>query len=253
MNSQMVEALSLRKGTSTQFLNNPNSSKVVLLVHGFRGVPSNFNALTTALYEGGFSVYNLRLNGHGLMDHDGIFKVKLRDWESLVEHTYLDLKDKFQNVYTCGLSLGGSLLLNLALKYNEIKKMVVYSPMLKLKHRVSCLSGIIGFLKKKINISIVDCSIEHESFKDFIPFIPVPQVHELYKLTRSVRKSIRSLNANILCFLSINDHILDYHQIKKITDRTDFTVIDLEKSFHNSIVDVEQDLIIHKTIEWFKS
>lgn len=241
----------LKTGTASQILFQDNNDKVVLIVHGFRVSPDNFSELSRKLYEHGFSVYNLRLPGHGTISDKSIYKTSLRHWEQYVEDVYLDLKSRFKEVYACGMSLGGALVLSILSKYNGITRSVLYAPAIKFKFQDRVLINIARFFKRTKKNVRMDCSIKNSEPRGYMYFLPIPQVYEVYKLTKKILKKLDKNMQNVLCFLAVNDHVFDYNELKNIlTKKTGFTFCTLEKSFHNHLLDVEKELVINKTIEW---
>lgn len=242
----------LKKGLSSRIRFHEKMDKVVLLVPGFRATPKIFDNVADALYEKGYSIYSLRLPGHCCVDDDEVLSTKLEDWQAVVDNVFLDLCDMFDEVYLCGLSLGAALLINCAYKYGFKGKIAAYSPMFKLKEKAALLTGIAGNFVKKLPPKKPDCSIESDAFDGFVPFFSLPQVYEIYRLTKKLKKRLPHVKAQILCFLAHNDHILDFTQHKELLSRyKTFKIVELEKSYHNCTVDVEKDYVIEKTLEWF--
>lgn len=226
--------------------------KVVLLVPGFRATPKIFDNVTDVLYENGYSIYSLRLPGHCCENDDEVLTTRLEDWQAVVDNVFLDLCDMFNEVHLCGLSLGATLLLNCAYKYGFNGKIVAYSPMLKLKEKTAFLTGIARFFVKKLPPKKPDCSIESDVFGGFIPFFSLPQVYEIYRLTKKIRKILPKVEARTLSFLAHNDHILSFNQHKELLNRyNSFQIVELEKSYHNCTVDIEKEFVFEKTLEWF--
>lgn len=87
----------------------------VLLVHGATGSPRDLRDLAEFLHAGGFSVYCMRLPGHGTKDqNDGEIR-----WESAlydVESRYKQLSDCCKNVSIVGYSFGATLAMQIDLK-----------------------------------------------------------------------------------------------------------------------------------------
>jgi carboxylesterase len=209
--------------------------------------------LADILYDNGFSIYNLRLKGHGLINEEKMFSAKLNDWESQLENAYLDLKSEFDEVHFCGLSLGASLILDLALKYENIGKIVIYSPMLKIRQWYACMAGIARFFVKRMEPSKPDCSIKADITEEFVSFFPVSQGYEAYRLANKVRARIPEKGMKGLCFLAKNDHDLVFEDHLKIMRNSGMDIVILEKSFHLIPVDVEKEFVFEKTLEYFKS
>lgn len=87
----------------------------VLLIHGSTGSPADLRPLAEALFEGGFSVYVLRLPGHHV---DGV-ELEATPWMAAVtdaETRYRMLASCCANLYVVGYSFGGAIALNLQVK-----------------------------------------------------------------------------------------------------------------------------------------
>lgn len=100
----------------------------LLLIHGATGSPRDLRDLAEFLHAGGFSVYCMRLPGHGAEDANA---GEMR-WESAlydVEARYQQLSDCCRNVSIVGYSFGATLALQLDLKPRPTS-MVLLAPAL---------------------------------------------------------------------------------------------------------------------------
>lgn len=100
----------------------------ILLIHGATGSPKDLRDLAEFLHAGGFSVYCMRLPGHGV---EGANAGEMR-WESAlydVEARYKQLSDCCKNVSIVGYSFGSTLALQLDLKPRPTS-MVLLAPAL---------------------------------------------------------------------------------------------------------------------------
>lgn len=243
----------LKQGLSSRIRFHEKRDKAVLFVPGYRATPKVFDSVEEALYERGYSIYSLRLPGHCCIDDNEMLATKLEHWQTMVDNIFLDLCDMFEEVHLAGLSLGAALLINCAYKYGFTGKIVAYSPMLMFKERAAFLSGLLRFFVKKLPPKKPDCSIESDVYDDFVPYFSMPQIYEIYRLTKKLKKRLPHVKAKTVCFLAHNDHILDFSQHKElINSKTAFKIVELEKSYHNCTVDVEKEYVIEKTLEWFE-
>ena len=96
-------------------LTREDSRDGILLVHGATGSPKDLRELAEFLHAGGFSVYCMRLPGHGVEEaNDGEMR-----WESAlfdVEARYKQLSDCCKNVAVVGYSFGATLAMQMELK-----------------------------------------------------------------------------------------------------------------------------------------
>lgn len=241
----------LKRNAASQIMFHPNRDRVVLLVHAFRATPEMMSDLSDHLYNRGFSIYNLRLPGHGLVDDSAIFRVTLNDWRVSVENVYLDLQAQFKEVCLIGFSLGACLFIDLLAKTGASHKTVLISPCLRFKYLFrTLLTGILRFFQKKITPHEWDCTIRHEYFNRFIQFIPVPRIWDIYKLVKSNNRNLNRIKAPVLCFLSSKDNDIPYSVNKAVARKAFTRVIDMQKSKHFSLNGIEHD-IVTKAIDDF--
>lgn len=99
----------------------------VLVIHGFSSSAIEMEELVADLnLERNFDVFAFTLSGH----KDGKLKgVSKEDWQHDVENwmAYL-LSKKYKKIYLVGHSMGAMLAAELAVKYKEVKKLVLVSP-----------------------------------------------------------------------------------------------------------------------------
>lgn len=85
----------------------------VALVHGFTGSPVSMRPLAELLVEQGFRVDVPRLPGHGTHPKD-MQRTRYADWRAEVIATVDRLRESAQRVVLVGLSMGGTLVLDVA-------------------------------------------------------------------------------------------------------------------------------------------
>jgi carboxylesterase len=88
----------------------PGKSPVgVLLTHGFTGTPKEMRWMGEYLNrEHGYNVLGIRLTGHATHPEDMI-RSRYIDWQASVEDGFHLLSGAANNIYLCGLSMGGIL------------------------------------------------------------------------------------------------------------------------------------------------
>jgi carboxylesterase len=122
---------------------NPNR-QAVLLVHGFSASPREMYLLGTTLQKNNFTVYGVRLPGHGTRPED-LLNRKAEEWQETVSRGYQSLLKMGFNVSVAGLSTGALLTLTLALK-QQPAKLLLLAPFLRLKHILAPLAGPLSYL-----------------------------------------------------------------------------------------------------------
>ena len=245
----------VKKGFGSIIKFHEKKDKVILLIHGFTSSPFILSEYARYLFDHGFSVYCLRLAGHGLKEENiqSFFKTKARDWEIMIENIYLDLTDSFDEVYVFGHSLGGLLALNLASRY-PVAKTVASAPFLRYnKGTPTFLISLFHFLPVKFRRWKYDCSIETDLGKHSTQFVNLSIMNEMIRLQSRVRKRLSKVSSNTLCFLAKNDHITEFNSHIGLIQKYPWKLIILEKCFHMIHIDCEKELFFEKSLEFFQN
>lgn len=95
-----------------------------LLVHGFTGTPQNVRPLADYLARRGLAVSAPRMPGHGTTVAD-LDKTGPEDWLGAAERALSDLRDRCSTVFVAGISMGGTITLELARRHPELAGVVV--------------------------------------------------------------------------------------------------------------------------------
>ena len=85
----------------------------VVVLHGLTGNPYSVRPLAERLHEAGFTVELPRLPGHGT-DWRDMAKTRYLDWRAAVEGVVDDLTERCDRIVLAGLSMGGTLSLDVA-------------------------------------------------------------------------------------------------------------------------------------------
>lgn len=95
-----------------------------LLVHGFTGTPQNVRPLADYLARRGLGVSAPRMPGHGTTVAD-LDKTGPEDWLGAAEQALSDLRERCSTVFVAGISMGGTITLELARRHPELAGVVV--------------------------------------------------------------------------------------------------------------------------------
>ena len=99
----------------------------MVLIHGFTGSPAEMELLAAAFNAEGYGVEVPMLVGHGTTLSD-LMEVQPQQWIDSLDALITRLLSEGQSVVLAGLSLGSILSLQLALRYPQIKALLLYSP-----------------------------------------------------------------------------------------------------------------------------
>ncbi len=95
-----------------------------LLVHGFTGTPQNVRPLADYLARRGLAVSAPRMPGHGTTVAD-LDKTGPEDWLGAAERALSELHERCSTVFVAGISMGGTITLELARRHPELAGVVV--------------------------------------------------------------------------------------------------------------------------------
>lgn len=173
----------------------------VLLIHGFTATPWEMHTLGTALFQAGYSVYGVRLPGHGTTPED-LAGRRWEEWLSAVERGFRLLAGRCSRVYGVGMSTGALLLLLLA-ETQPMAGLVLLSPYLRLRHPLALATGLLRFFHP---------FQKHQVAPDLRPFYyerrPVNGIFQLCRLLRRVRSSLGQLRSPALVIGSLGDRVI---------------------------------------------
>jgi carboxylesterase len=218
-----------------------------LLIHGFRSCPFEMKEIGQYLNELGFTVIICLLPGHGTHPSDLVDK-KWEHWAQAVEFSFLELKKKCKKIFIAGLSTGGSLALNLALK-QKVDGVIALAPGLFLNNRYAKLSHFLKYIWKYKKIkSGPDISINVES--KVYSRVPVSSVSELLSLFKVLKTNLKFIIVPTLIIYASNDHVVRPQSALTIYNKVSSKkkkIIKLEKSYHILTLDVEKQKVFYET------
>jgi len=121
------------------------SKKGVLLIHGYMAAPEEVRALGNYLFNNGYTVYMVRLRGHGTSPED-LSERQWEDWYESVNRGYIVLKNSVKNIAVAGFSTGAGLALYTGIiKPDMVTCVVSISAPLHLKNIASRFTSSVVF------------------------------------------------------------------------------------------------------------
>jgi carboxylesterase len=226
----------------------------VLLIHGFTGSPASMTPWGQSLSQNGWTIRVPRLPGHGSRWQD-MNLTTWEDWYAESERNLRELQVKCDQVFVCGLSMGGSLTLRLAEAHgNEISGIVLVNPAVHSERADRHLLPVISkFLKSFPGIS----NDIAKPGQDEVAYgkLPLKAAHSLAQLWKLTKTDIRKVNQPVLLFRSLQDHVVEASNAQWILDHvssSDREEILLENSFHVATLDYDAELIETLSADFIK-
>ncbi len=248
----------------------------VLLIHGLTGSPLKLKPLAKKLHKKGFTVKAPCLAGHGATVKDLINTTWL-DWYATVQQEFRELKKEHETVSVAGLCMGALLALYLAYKEpHEVSSLAVLSttifydgwslPWYRFLLPLSYYPPIKYFysyayeerepyglknermrsLKKEL---LKENSVAYSHF-------PSQSMHELFKLIKTVKKTLHSVTVPTLILHALEDDLAsirnaDYveHNIGSATVRK----VLLKDTYHMLTLDNRKDHVADESVSFFRA
>ncbi|RJS44827.1 alpha/beta hydrolase [Nocardioides cavernaquae] len=226
----------------------------VLLSHGFTGSPFSMRPWAEFLNEHGYAVEMPRLPGHGTTWQD-LNSTGWDDWYAELTAAFVRLQQSCEQVFVCGLSMGGGLALRLAAdRPGDIAGLVLVNPAVNstnkqllalpvLKHVVKGLPGIGNDIKKK--------GVDEYGY----PKVGLRALSSLLAGWKALRADLGKVKAPLLLFRSTVDHVVDPSSARIILGSVasaDAREVPLTDSFHVATLDNDAPAIFEGSLAFLR-
>jgi len=241
------------------FLRRRCAKKGVLLIHGYMAAPEEIRQLADYLYKSGFTVYGVRLRGHGTSPDDLVLR-KWEEWYESVNRGYVVLKNSVRDMSIAGFSTGAGLaLLGAARKNGKFKTVVSISAPLKLVDFASNLVPAVDMWNKLLKrFKIQKGAMEFIPNHPDNPQInytrnPVSGVYQMELLMNEVNDSLNNITIPALVMQGSGDPTVNpegaLEIFKKIPSiQKELTLVYSEK---HGIVRGDGAGVVHRRVERF--
>jgi carboxylesterase len=226
----------------------------VLVVHGFTGSTQSMRYLGEGLHKKfGFSVVGPRLPGHGTSPDD-METTGYLDWLGAVERALHDLARRKRKVLVTGLSMGGTLTLNLAARFpNEVAAIAPVAAaagvmsegigdVLAMNPAPKRLPGIGSDMKTK---DIVELAYQE------VPVVCIREISALVSMTQAI---LSRIVCPALVIHSREDHVVPPRNAMDVVNAIrsdDVRLLWLNNSYHVATIDNDKDLIVDRIGAFF--
>lgn len=223
----------------------------VLLAHGFTGSPASMRPWADHLIAAGHSVALPLLPGHGT-DWREMVPTTWPDWYHAVDRELHWLLKTTERVFVAGLSMGGALALRLAERH-PVAGVVLVNPAIATDDPAyRALPLISRFMRSKAAIGndIAKPGADEHAY----PRTPLRPAVSMRKLWADVVANLDRIEAPVLLFTSVTDHVVDAASARILNDRVrDLDQHWLTNSFHVATLDHDAPLIFALTDDFIAS
>lgn len=236
------------------------SRKIVIFIHGFMGSPIQFEDLIETVHEAGCSYCAILLPGHGFRMKE-IAKVNAHDWEQHIQAEIDRVKDRYDEIYLFGHSMGGLLALNASLnKENKITGVFILQTPFKINtYNFKFLLPKLKLLFYSRDHVIKSVYIRSKSVDMsnilLYPLITVPIIN-FYKLLFKTKKKLKDVHVPVYTIYSHSDETTSFKSERLLKDGLCNTKCDgctINKSWHAYFTEDEQKIISQKLSEFISN
>jgi carboxylesterase len=258
LTSTALEATTPKPISSSEPWSAPGSgarkNRCIFLVHGFTGSPYSLRPLGELLAERGFAVEIPRLPGHGTTWRE-LLPTRYDDWRAAVHATAKRLEERHEHVLLVGLSMGGTLALDVASGTDaRISGVVTINAQILDRDGIGVKLG--PYIEKVL--PIVPASLAGLTMNDIAkpgmveeayPLVPTAAGNSLLRALPRIRAQLANVPCPVLVMVSRNDHSVPPANSKALLELIKAPRLEelvLERSYHVATLDYDQALIEEK-------
>ena len=225
----------------------------VLLVHGLTSTPQSVQALGGALARNGLDVEGVLLPGHGTRPED-LIGVQWEQWYAAVREAVRAMRPRYDRIFVCGQSLGGSLALLVA-AHEQVDGVISLAGIAYMRDwRLPFLPLIERFKPWRLSPGndIAKPGVQDVGSYDRLPFSAVRQ---LLALAQQVRHDLPKVRVPALLVQSTVDHVVHTGNVEYIHDHMGShvkEVVHLQRSFHVISLDNDFDIVVDRIVRFVR-
>jgi carboxylesterase len=227
----------------------------VVVSHGFTGTPASLRPWAQHLAGAGYTVRLPLLPGHGGSWQD-TNRTRWTDWYATIDASYRELRERCQQVFAVGLSMGGTLVTRLAEENPDgVAGLVLVNPAYATRRFDAKFAPYIAWAvrsRPSIGGDIKQPGIE-EPAADRTPVVAFASLQKLWKVTLGELGAVR---APILMYRSREDHVVDDlsgQLLKARAVNTTVREVILEDSYHVATLDNDAPKIFAGSVDFIQS
>jgi len=233
------------------------SNIAIVVSHGFTGNPSATRPLGEALAQKGFATEVIRLPGHGTHWRD-MLRTRYGDWRWEMERALDALRQANKRVVLAGLSMGGTIALDLACARGDHVAGVVPINCTVLD-REGLLAKAAPLLEKILPVvpasaaGLAKNDIAKGGDENAYDMVPARAGNSFLKELPRIRRGLVDLSVPILVAYSPQDHSVPPENSKQLIAMLkgkDVTELPLERSYHIATLDYDFDLLVERITEF---
>jgi carboxylesterase len=245
------------------------SDIAVLLIHGLGGTPTEMKYVGSRLQQNGYHVEYCKLAGHGqTIEH--LKQSKYTDWIESACDAYLKLANKYSVIHVAGLSAGGLIALQVAIRH-QCASVLLYSPVLTLDGwAMPVYMKWVSYLRPWMNVYDFNVRERHpygiksDRIRQFVTshmtdngnehagsfYTPFKTMLQFNALARNTKKHLNRVDCPVVTFHSNTDDVASIDNSFYILNNVSgtgyhHTILD---SYHLIVIDQQRDYVADITV-----
>lgn len=210
----------------------PGGPTGLLLIHGFTGSAAEMLPMGVYFRERGYTVHAPLLAGHGT-NPEQMARTRWPDWRASVEKGLTFMQQQgCTSIFAAGLSMGGTLVLDLARRFHLAGVISMCAPM-KLKDKRSWTAPFIHYFKPYLKRDEVKAAHIEAAI---VPYdrTPIVCIASLNRLIRKVRRHLPDIQTPALIVQAREDETVEPSSAETIYHRLDSQYKELHWYEHSS-------------------
>ncbi|BBN57025.1 carboxylesterase [Pseudomonas chlororaphis subsp. aurantiaca] len=253
-----------------------NGEVAVLLIHGLTGTPTELRRVAVGLAQAGCTVYVPTLAGHCGNNAD-LQATGWQDWYEGVRRTFVGIRQRHQQVFVGGLSMGAVMSMYLASEHpGQVSGLLMYSTTLKYDGWSINKLAFLTPLLMRIPFGVHICSFEEkppygiknkrlravverqmkagESSSAGLLTMEGVTVRELHRMNAVVKKRMPSITTPALVLHSIEDDITSRWNADYVERKLGGPVVKvlLDNCYHMITVDLQYRRVVELSADFIE-
>lgn len=227
----------------------------VVVIHGFTGCPGSVREVADVLAAAGFHIELPRLPGHGTTVEE-MLTTEWADWFGSVEHAFLQLAMRVDNIVVAGQSMGATLALALAQRHTDVRGVICINPLTQPRD-ADTMAMIDEYIEDGFPIVPGEGSdiADPESSDIAYPGTPLAPLRSLLRDgVGSITDGFPDMVMPLRLFTSRQDHVVDPADSDYLAANWGGTVQHtwLERSFHVATRDFDRDEVQRGSVDFVR-
>jgi carboxylesterase len=227
-----------------------------LLLHGFTGTPQNVRPLADYLARRGLAVSAPRMPGHGTTVAD-LDDTGPDEWLGAAERALAELRERCSTVFVAGISMGGTLTLELARRHPDLPGVVVMAaPVLPLEAlepvvRDPARPAVIPAPWSTVGVLTEDVGVGGIAYLE----MPLGALERGMQLMTQVREGLGEVSVPSLLIYGDADQIVDKANGPFVLENlgsSDKRLLPLADSSHEVTLDVDRERVMVEVYDFIR-